>query len=245
MRKVIDINCDLGEGLGNEAQLMPYISSCNIACGGHAGDRKTMSTTIKLALKHQVKIGAHPSFPDIPNFGRKVMDIAPKELQLSIEHQIMQLMACIDQLGATLHHVKAHGALYNLVATDIETAQILLTAVKNTANDIPIYAPYNSVIAKLAKEQNLDVIVEAFGDRSYNDDLTLVSRTLENAVLIDKEKVLSHLLQMILKNEVMTINGVGVKMEAKTYCIHGDNPNAIMVLKHLEKELEKRDIKIA
>jgi len=245
MCKTIDINCDVGEGLGNEIQLMPYISSCSIACGGHAGDRNTMIDTIKLALKHEVKIGAHPSFPDTANFGRKVLDMPPNELQAAIEYQINNLLTEIKTLGATLHHVKAHGALYNLAAVDKDIAQILVTAVKNTTNHVSLYAPYGSTLVDLAKRNNLNVIIEAFADRSYNTDLTLVSRKLKNAVLEDRHLVVKHLLHMVQNNEVISVDGVGVKMEAETFCIHGENPNANEVVKYVLAELRKKKIKIA
>ena len=244
MNTTVDINCDVGEGLDNEAQLMPFISSCNIACGGHAGDTQTMIKTIKLALKYTVKIGAHPSFPDVANFGRKVMDMNPFELQQSLEDQIIRLTTHIDELGANLHHVKPHGALYNLAAIDGATSQILVNAVKNTTNNVPLYTPYNSKLALVARENQLKVIVEAFGDRNYNTDLTLVSRNSENALLTNKQLVLSHLVHMIKNKEVISIDGVGVKMSAKTFCIHGDNPRAIEVVKYLSKELLKLNIKI-
>ncbi len=244
MSKIIDINCDVGEGLDNEAQLMPYISSCNIACGGHAGDSQTMIKTISLALKHGVKIGAHPSFPDVANFGRKIMNIDPTELQQNLEYQITQLKTYIDELGAKLHHVKAHGALYNLSATDKTTAQVLVAAVKKTTNDVSLYAPYNSILADVAQQNGLKIIIEAFGDRNYNTNLTLVSRESENALLTDKQLVVSHLLHMIKNNEVISIDGIGVKMVAKTFCIHGDNSRAIEIVKYISEELQKLDIKI-
>ncbi len=244
MRKTIDLNCDVGEGLGNEHQLMPYISSCSIACGGHAGDDVTMVDTIKLALRHNVKIGAHPSFPDTANFGRKVMHMDAVALQRSIENQIEHLKGHIDVLGATLCHVKAHGALYNLSALDRDTAQILIAAVKSSTDNVPLYVPYNSLLANIAKENDLPIMVEAFGDRNYNTDLSLVSRKLKNAVLIDEQLVLDHLMHMIKDNEVISVDGVGVKIEAETFCIHGDNPRAIQVIEYVSKELQKKNIQI-
>ncbi len=244
MFKSIDINCDVGEGLNNETELMPYISSCNIACGGHAGNDETMINTIKLAIKHKVKIGAHPSFPDPHNFGRKIMNMNPVELQTCIEDQILRLSRHIDALGAKLHHVKAHGALYNLAAIDKQTAKVLVKAVANTTINTSLYAPCNSLLIDLARQKGVKVVKEAFGDRNYNTNATLVSRKLEGAVLKDKEKVVRHLLQMIKKKEVLSIDGVGVHIEAETFCIHGDNPNAKEVVKHLVKELFKEGFKL-
>ena len=245
MKQSIDINCDVGEGLGNEAELMPYISSCSIACGGHAGNEETIAKTIKLALKHDVKIGAHPSFPDKENFGRQIMNIASAELQQSLEEQINLVIKHVERLGAQLHHVKAHGALYNLAAQDEEIAKTVINAVKNTTKNVFLYVPFGSLLADLAKKHELKIMVEAFADRNYNNDVSLVSRKIKNAVLTDKELVLDHILKMIHKKKVISIDGVGVNIDAKTYCIHGDNPSAVEVLKYLSKELQKNEIKIA
>lgn len=241
----IDINCDVGEGIGNELALMPIISSCSIACGGHAGNNTTIKETIELALLHRVHIGAHPSYPDRENFGRKEVDIPFGELQQSIENQINTLQYELRKSVATMNHVKAHGALYNKAAVDAETAKCLINAVKNTTKDIWLYALYESVLAKLALENGLRVRYEAFIDRNYNTDLTLVSRSEPNAVITDPKKVLKHLLRMITKHSVKTISGEKVDIKAETFCIHGDNPNAIRILNYLSKKLPNYGIKIA
>jgi len=244
MNQTIDINCDVGEGLENEAELMPYISSCSIACGAHAGDEETIINTIQLALQHKVKVGAHPSFPDRENFGRKVLEMPLSELKQSLEAQIMLVKTYADRLGAPLNHIKAHGALYNLSANDRETAEALIEVVKNTANEAFLYVPYGSFLESLANQIGLKTKVEAFADRNYNPDLTLVSRSDQNAVITDPNLVVKHLLNMVLDNRVISIDGVGVKMKAQTYCIHGDNPSAISILKKVSKKLEENGIKI-
>ncbi len=242
--QTIDINCDVGEDLDNERDLMPYISSCSIACGGHAGTKKTIIKTIKLALQHTIKIGAHPSFPDKENFGRKVMEISLADLQLSIENQLKLININVKQLGGELHHVKAHGALYNLSATNKETAQVIINAIKNTLDDVFLYVPYNSVIQKLAVRNNLKIKVEAFADRNYNTDLTLVSRKNKDAIITDTKILMQHLLKMITENKVISIDGVEVEIIADTFCIHGDNPNVKNLLKFMHKKLLKNGIKI-
>ncbi len=244
MIQFVDLNCDVGEGLNNEAELMPFISSCSVACGAHAGVVKTIIKTIKLALKHGVKVGAHPSFPDKENFGRKIMNIPSAELQQSLERQINLINTHVQGLGAALHHVKPHGALYNLAANDAETAQIVINAIKNTVESAFLYVPYNSIIEKLAQQNGLNVKVEAFADRNYNTNLTLVSRRLPKSVITNKKLVAAHLVRMILNKEVISIDGIGVKIDAQTFCIHGDNPRAIEVLKYLSNELSKNEIKI-
>ena len=244
MNYIVDINCDVGEGLGNEKDLMPYISSCSIACGAHAGDEKTITEVIKLALKYGVKIGAHPSFPDRENFGREIMDITPEALQLSIEKQINLVKYKTELLGGKLNHIKAHGALYNLSATNEEIAQILINAIDNTVEDVFIYVPYKSVIQKLASKNNLKIKLEAFADRNYNSDLTLVSGKSENAIITNKEDLTQHLLKMITEQKLISIDGVVVKIIGETFCIHGDNTNVKNLLKFMNKKLEKNGIKI-
>jgi len=241
----VDINCDVGEGIGNERELMPYIASCSIACGAHAGDEKTIVDTIQLALQHRVKIGAHPSFPDRENFGRKEMCIDPADLQMSIENQILLVKHSTEQLGGELHHIKAHGALYNLTAVDKNMAQLFINAVKNTAVDVFLYVPYNSLIQELALKNNLKIKIEAFADRNYNTDLTLVSRKNENALITDKEIIIQHLLKMIEEQKLISTDGVEVEIKADTFCVHGDNQNAIIILKYIAEKLNENGIKIA
>ena len=245
MNDCVDINCDVGEGIGNEAELMPYLSSCSIACGAHAGDINTISETIKLALQHSVKIGAHPSFPDKENFGRKVIAISSKELQVSIENQIVLVRDMLKTLSGTLHHVKPHGALYNLAAIDHDIAQTVVNAIKNTTNNVVLYVPYNSIIEKLALRNNLKIKIEAFADRNYNSDLTLVSRKNKNALITDEDLLLTHLLKMIKEQKVISVDGVEVEIKADTFCVHGDNPNAIKLLKIITKKLSENGVKIA
>ena len=245
MNYCVDINCDVGEGIGNETELMPYLSSCSVACGAHAGDINTICETIKLALQHSVKIGAHPSFPDKENFGRKVISMSPKELQVSIENQIVLVRDMSKTLGGTLHHVKPHGALYNLAAIDPEIAQTIVNAIKNTTNDVVLYVPYNSIIEKLAVKNNLKIKIEAFADRNYNSDLTLVSRKNKNALITNEDLLLTHLIKMIIEQKVISVDGVEVDIKADTFCVHGDNPNAKKLLKIITKKLSKNGVEIA
>jgi len=244
MNQYIDINCDLGEGFENEADLMPYISSCSIACGAHAGDEEIITKTINLALQYDVKIGAHPSFPDRINFGRKVLDMTINDLKQSLKTQIMLVKNKVESLGGKLNHVKAHGALYNLSANHRETAEALIEVVKNTTSQIFLYVPYGSVIETLAKQNGLKTKVEAFADRNYNTNLTLVSRSEHNAVITDPDLVAKHLLNIILDEQVISIDGIGVELKAQTYCVHGDNPGVISILKKVSKTLQENGIKI-
>ena len=240
----MDINADVGEGIGNEVDLMPYLSSCNIACGGHAGDVATMTKVVKLAKKHNVKIGAHPSFPDKENFGRVDMKISAADLYSSLKQQIRALQNVLHSENAQLHHIKPHGALYNLAAKDDKAALVIIEVVKSIPMPVKLYAPYKSKIAELATNENIQVTFEAFADRNYNEDLSLVSRKKDNALLIDKDEVLHHVLNIIKHEKVKTISGVEVPIKAMTYCVHGDTKNAIEILKYLNIELPKYQVEI-
>ncbi|NND09950.1 MAG: 5-oxoprolinase subunit PxpA [Flavobacteriaceae bacterium] len=240
----IDINCDVGEGIGNEESLMPYISSCNIACGGHAGNEKTMQETVKLAIKHKVKIGAHPSYPDRKNFGREEMEISCAALFRSMEDQISRLLKVLKKENGQLHHVKPHGALYNKAARDEKTARTIVEVMKRFHLALKLYVPYGSVIAEIAKQEDIPLIYEAFADRNYNQDLTLVSRKENNALITDPEEMLAHVLRMITNKKVRCLNGVEVKIEASTFCVHGDNPKAVKLISFLTNKLAMQNIRI-
>ena len=240
----IDINVDLGEGVGNESQLMPHISSCNIACGGHAGDIETMRTVVKLAKKHGVKIGAHPSFPDKENFGRKAMEMPSVVLYKSIKKQMRDLLNILKDEHARLHHIKPHGALYNVAAVDEKIAKTIIEAIKSIAIPIKLYVPYKSVIADVAIKNNIAIKYEAFADRNYNDDLTLVSRAENNALINDEVIMFNHVYRMISTEKVKAISGAETAIIADTFCIHGDNLEAVNLVKALRANLEAKGIKI-
>ena len=229
----IDLNCDVGEGLDNEHLLVPYISSCNISCGSHAGSVEIIDKVIALALKHKVKIGAHPSFPDRANFGRVVMDISDKDLQQSLEAQLLLFKERAAIQNAQVHHVKPHGALYNLIAVNEEKAEVVVSAIQHVFDEVKLYVPFNSVIENVAKAKGLEIVYEAFADRNYNDDLTLVSRKLPNAIITDVEEVVSHVKNMAFESKVKTAQGTHREIKAQTFCVHGDNEKAIELLKGL------------
>ncbi len=241
-RMIVDINADVGEGLNNEAQLMPYLSSCNIACGGHAGDTETMQNVVKLAKEYEVKIGAHPSFPDKQNFGRKVIEMPSADLYTSLKQQVRNLMKVLRTEHVTLHHIKPHGALYNLAVVDKKTARVIIEVVKSIAFPLYLYVPYGSVIADIAQQENVKITFEAFADRNYNEDLTLVSRTQDNAIITDPDAVFDHVYRMIFKQKVKTISGVEADIKAETFCVHGDNPEAIKLLQNLTVKLHKSQV---
>lgn len=242
-KQTIDINCDLGEGSGNDALLMPFISSCSIACGGHYGDKETIAATIRLAKKHHVKVGAHPSFPDKENFGRKIMTLTKSELEDSIYHQLKTFQEVCKKEGIPINHIKLHGALYNLAAKDEQTALAVLNTIKKTKIKAAIYAPYQSALANIARP-NFDVIFEGFADRKYHSDLQLVARSKNGAVISEPTVAWKQVQHILEKGTVLSIEGEKVKIAAQTFCIHGDQPNAVALASYIYTQLLKSNIVI-
>lgn len=240
----IDINCDVGEGIGNEAALMPLISSCNIACGGHAGSFEIMTEVIRMAANFGVKVGAHPSYPDPENFGRLSMEISEGELESSIRSQMQDIIGILKNEETELHHIKAHGALYNDIAKRTDLAKIFLSAVEDFKDAALIYLPNKSAIEAEALHAGFKIQREAFADRAYNSDLSLVPRTLPGAVIQNPEMVLHHLIEMVKTQSVTTLKGEKVGIQAETYCVHGDTPSALEILNYLTQELPKVNIRI-
>lgn len=231
----MDINCDLGEGLANDAQIMPYISSCNIACGGHAGDKNLMKTTVLLAKKHNVKIGAHPSFVDRENFGRKEMYVPKSKLIDQIINQISKLKEITEKEGVALHHVKPHGALYNIASNNEEVAMSVIEAVQSFDDSLILYVPFRSLIANELKRKNLPFYYETFADRMYLGDLSLMSRNETGAVIENPKRVIKRVKQLIDLSTIKTLQGKTIKIQSDTICVHGDNPNAVEIVKSLYK----------
>jgi len=241
----IDINCDIGEGLGNESQLLPFISSCNIACGGHAGDQLSMNEVVLLAKQYKIKVGAHPSYPDKENFGRESIGISEDELIASVQEQVENLLSIAKSKNVKMNHIKPHGALYNDIAKDLLLAKIFLKAVIAYKESAYLYVPYGSVVEKEALKQGFHIRREAFLDRNYNADLSLVSRKFANAVLEDPKSVLARLLLMVHKKQVITENGTKIQINADTYCVHGDTASALQILMYLSNQLSIHNIVIA
>ena len=243
MKKIkLDINADVGEGIENENELFPFISSCNIACGGHTGNYKTMLSTVGLAKQYNVKIGAHPSFEDRENFGRKILKVDKKELLSSLINQVESLQDILKNQEIKLNHIKAHGALYNLSAYDKDSAKIIIELAKKI--DTKLYVPYSSLISKMAKEQCVETYNELFIDRNYNSDLTLVSRENSNALINDSKTMFEHVKKIINDQIITSINNKNMSVEFDTLCIHGDSPNAIELIKELHFKLKNIGIKI-
>ncbi len=240
----IHLNCDLGEGGEHDGQLMQLISACNIACGGHAGTLETMQHTVDLAMENGVEIGAHPSYPDKENFGRKSVTMSREELKRSLIAQILSLKQITEAEGAVLTHIKPHGALYNDAQNDPEIAEIIVEAILEFGYDLVLYAPENSALSRKAQEK-LKLRFEAFADRNYQADGSLLSRREEGALITQKETVLHHLLNMVLEGKITPLNGQDFSTRATTFCLHSDTPNSVEILEFLNRELLARNIKIS
>ena len=229
----IDLNCDLGEGAGNDEAIMPYITSANIACGFHAGDEQTMRESLRLAKHLDVNAGAHPSWKDRENFGRKEMNLSPDEAEKLVLEQIQILAAIAKEEGVMLTHVKPHGALYNQSARDIELANAIARAVKRSSVDLILVGLAGSRSIEAGREMGLRVAAEGFPDRGYNADGTLMSRLLPGALIKSPEEVVGHALKLIRTGRMDTL------------CLHGDHPNAAVNAKVLRDVLEKNGVTVA
>jgi UPF0271 protein len=234
-----DLNCDMGEGIGNDEALMPFINSANIACGFHAGNGATIHATIELALKHGVKIGAHPSFRDKENFGRKEMHLSIDKVYALVLEQLIKIDLLAKEQGATLHHVKPHGALYNMGARDPRLANTIAQAVADFNEDLVLYGLSGSDLIKQAQALGLTTANEVFADRSYQDDGSLTPRTQMHALIEDEAECLMQVMQMVKSDTVTTISGKVIPIVADTICIHGDGKYALSFAKRIHKALQE------
>lgn len=241
----VDINCDLGEGCDNDAELMKYISSANIACGFHAGDADTMKHTVELAVENDVAIGAHPGYRDRDNFGRTNMQLTAKEVYEIVTEQITTLNEVAKSCGAHLSHVKPHGALYNQAAKDNELAATIAQAVRDFNNELILYGLSGSVSITEAKKLNLKSASEVFADRTYQNDGSLTPRTQSNALIHDARESATQVLNMVKYGRVRSTDGVMVAINAETICIHGDGEHAVHFTKTINQTLRDNTIKIS
>ena len=244
MKEYIDLNCDMGESfyekkVGNDEAIMPYITSCNVACGFHGGDPKTIIKTIELAIKNNVKVGAHPSLYDLEGFGRRRMKINEGELISLLIYQISSLYGITKYLGTNLHHVKVHRALYNMASEDDQIARLIVNTVSKIDPNLKIYGPSMLKWRIIAEEGGLEYVSEVFSDRNYNDDLTLVDRKNQNAIINNKDLGVEHVMRMVKQNKVKTINGNYKEIKAQTVCIHGDQKHAVSFAQNISEELSK------
>jgi UPF0271 protein len=235
----IDLNCDLGEGAGHDAELMPLITSVNIACGAHAGDLATMNATVELAQKYLVGIGAHPGFEDREHFGRRELRLDPAEISKLVADQIARLARL-----APLRHVKPHGALYNLAARDAGVAEAIVMAIRSIDQGLVLFAPPKSELARIGQGQGLRVAFEVFADRTYRNDGTLTPRDQPNPMITDENAAVAQVLGMVKNGVVRASDGTQVRLTADTICVHGDGANAVAFAKRLGRELREAGVEL-
>jgi len=240
----IDINCDMGEGIGNESFIMPFISSANIACSFHAGDEAEMKRVVELCLQFNVAIGAHPSFYDKQNFGRIEMNLSANEIQQLIKEQLYILNNIVLAAGGKLHHVKPHGALYNMAAKDVGIAAAIAGAVKDFDSALVYYGLSGSVMIEAALKAGLSTANEVFADRTYQPDGSLTPRTESGALVTNPNEAIQQVLQIIQEKKVTAINGEKIAMQADTICIHGDGMHAVEFAKKIHQRLVATGIQI-
>lgn len=236
---ICDFNCDMGEGIGNDEAIMPYITSANISCGFHAGNGDTIRHAMGLAIKHNIRIGAHPSFRDKENFGRKEMHIGHDKLYAIILEQLIKIDLIAKEKGTTLHHVKPHGALYNMAAKDVEIATTIALAIKDFNETLILYGLSGSHLIREGKTLGLPIANEVFADRTYQDDGSLTLRSQNNALIESEEQCIQQVLQMIKQGTVTTISGKIIPIIADTICIHGDGSHALSFAKKIHESLKQ------
>lgn len=245
--KSIDLNCDMGESygiytLGYDEAAMPYVTSINVACGFHASDPRNMLKTIRLAKKYGVAIGAHPSFPDLQGFGRRFMELSTEEIKADVIYQIGALWALCKTEGLTLQHVKVHGALYNAAEKDIKVATAIAEAIKAVDAALYMVCLSHSAMVTAAKNVGVHYVEEAFADRAYTNQGTLVSRTQPGAVMHDPIIVAERVLAMVSDSSIKTIEGEIISMNAQTICVHGDTPGAVDMIKTIADKFKQHGI---
>lgn len=238
----IDLNCDMGESfgrytLGNDAAMFRAVTSVNIACGLHAGDPTVIANTIAMAVDAGISIGAHPGFPDMQGFGRRMLSMTPEDLRNSILYQISALAGITTAHGGTLRHVKPHGALYNLAARDLETAQAIVQAITAFDANLAVMTLPNSVLAQVAQAAGLRVLHEGFADRTYQANGALVPRSQAGAVIHDPVVASERAVGMVRSGCVKAITGEVVPLDIQTLCVHGDTPGADAVAAQLREAL--------
>ena len=248
--KSIDLNCDMGESygawkMGADAELMPLITSANIAAGFHAGDPATIRQTIGLAVDHGVAIGAHPGLPDISGFGRRTMKVSAQEVHDMVVYQAGAIEAFARAAGAKLHHVKCHGALYNMAAMDEELSDAIARAVKDLGGQVQLYALSNSRMMDAGKKYGLTTVGEVFADRGYLDDGTLAPRGQPGGMIEDAARSVAQVLSMIDEGVVVSLSGKRVPVSPGTLCLHGDQPGAVAFANALRKTFAGKSIALA
>ena len=249
MNNQIDLNCDLGEydhlvDGNHDAAIMPFISSCNVACGQHAGNPAVIEQTVRLAFDNQVNVGAHPSYPDRANFGREVMAMSEVDLQSIFLEQISLVQETVNRLNGRLSHIKPHGALYNQAAQDKDLAMMLIETMINFDTNLMFYGLAHSATAWAAEQLGAQFVAEGFVDRGYTAERTLQPRTEPGALISNPEEMLQRALSMIEIGQIEAVNGASIALSIETLCIHGDHNNAVQTAKTLNHGLINAGIRL-
>lgn len=247
----IDINSDMGEGfgafvVGRDNEVIKLITSANVACGFHAGDPVVIRSTVRLAKVHNVAVGAHPGFPDLLGFGRRNLSLTREEARNYVTYQVGALQAFCNSEGIILQHIKPHGALYNMAVEDPDLAEAIIESVKDFRPEPILMVLANSKMQKICESAGLKVASEAFADRAYNPDGTLVSRRVEGAVIKDANKVKERVVKMAKESKAFSVDGKAVELQrVDSICVHGDNPEAVSIASAIKEALTKEGIMIS
>lgn len=241
----VDLNCDMGEEVGDDAAILPYVTSANIACGAHAGSPATMRRTVRAALAHGVAIGAHPGFADRANFGRVALPLTPDEAYALVRHQVEALDACARAEGATMTHVKPHGALYNMAAVDAALASAIARAVRAVDPALVLVGLSGSELVRAAEREGLAAASEVFADRTYQPDGTLTPRTRPDALVTSVDAAVAQALAFVRDGYVRATDGTLVPVRAGTICLHGDGPHAVAFARAIREGLAAAGVTVA
>ena len=245
MKLSVDLNADLGEGSGYDAELFELITSANIATGFHAGDSDTMHAAILAATQHGVAVGAHPSYFDRENFGRKELKVSNEEAFDAVAYQLGIFQAIASALGVRPNHVKPHGALYNMAVRNGNLADAIARAIESIDPKLILFAPDNTELARAGQARGLQVAPEIFADRNYLNDGWLVPRTRPDALLHDPKEAAQRVLRMLREGKVRSVEGRDVGVRGETICVHGDTPGAVEFARELRTRLEREGVRIA
>ena len=245
MKLSVDINADLGEGSGHDDELFELISSANIATGFHAGDSDTMHAAVSAAKAHGVAVGAHPSFFDRENFGRKELNVSNEEIFDAVAYQLGIFQAIASAVGTPPNHVKPHGALYNMAVRDEKLAGAIARAIKSVDPKLILLAPDKTELARAGQAHGLQIAREIFADRNYLNNGGLVPRTRPDALLHDPREAAQRVLRMLREGKVRSIEGRDVNVRGETICVHGDTPGAVEFVHELRTQLERAGVRIS
>ena len=250
--KKVDLNCDLGESfgaytIGMDDEVIKYITSANVACGFHAGDPLVMDRTVKMAVEHNVAVGAHPGYPDLQGFGRRNMDCTLEEIRNTVVYQIGALQAFCAIHGTRMRHVKPHGSLYNTAAVNEGVARAIAEAVVSVDSEL-IYVALSSaketIMSKIGHDVGLKMVYEAFPDRAYTPEGTLLSRRLPGAVVRDPQVVAERAVMMAKEGKVIAVDGTPIQLDIQTLCVHGDTPMAVDLVRAIREKLEAEGMSV-